>query len=326
MKAILGVLGLLLGFITAYAEGYLWLSSASSTSAPQLYRYNLRTAQIDRIVAPSQVNGVPPSTDYAPFAYDGSVLYVGAYDQSLLARVHPYTGDFLQVGAYDWCGCFFGHHGMRDGSAKEGLLWRSAPPHDPTSNYSVLVITDTTGELAGMLYTFAQNFALTGLEWVGETLYGSGSGQFVRIQRDAENDWLFHVVSYTLNGIPEGHQLGGIAYDSETETLYLATASSTESALWQLQVDDAQQSATATLVATLQDKGYPAGHMPTALTRVPAVPGDANGDGCTDDADLLEVLFQFGGDDRVADLNRDGVVDDADLLDVLFYFGSGCGG
>ncbi|OYT69325.1 MAG: hypothetical protein CFK48_08560 [Armatimonadetes bacterium CP1_7O] len=52
-------------------------------------------------------------------------------------------------------------------------------------------------------------------------------------------------------------------------------------------------------------------------------PGDANGDNIIDDADLLEVLFNFGqsGSDLNADLNVDGLVDDADLLIVLFNFG-----
>jgi hypothetical protein len=51
-----------------------------------------------------------------------------------------------------------------------------------------------------------------------------------------------------------------------------------------------------------------------------------NGDGCVDDADLLEVLFAFGCSTGcgVEDINGDGVVDDADLLEVLFHFGSGC--
>lgn len=55
-------------------------------------------------------------------------------------------------------------------------------------------------------------------------------------------------------------------------------------------------------------------------------PGDVNGDGCTDDADLLAVLFAFGqsGADLPEDVNGDEVVDDADLLMVLFHFGSGC--
>ncbi|MCS7301018.1 MAG: hypothetical protein NZ556_05640 [Fimbriimonadales bacterium] len=59
--------------------------------------------------------------------------------------------------------------------------------------------------------------------------------------------------------------------------------------------------------------------------RLPLVPaGDANGDGCVDDSDLLIVLFQFGSSNAQADLNRDGIVDDADLLIVLFHFGQGC--
>jgi hypothetical protein len=43
------------------------------------------------------------------------------------------------------------------------------------------------------------------------------------------------------------------------------------------------------------------------------------------DADLLAVLFAFGGQGyRNEDLNWDGTIDDADLLIVLFHFGSGC--
>jgi len=51
--------------------------------------------------------------------------------------------------------------------------------------------------------------------------------------------------------------------------------------------------------------------------------GDVNGDGVVDDADLLQVLFAFGGGDPQADLNGDGTVDDADLLRGLFNFGAG---
>jgi hypothetical protein len=52
--------------------------------------------------------------------------------------------------------------------------------------------------------------------------------------------------------------------------------------------------------------------------------GDVDGNGCVDDADLLAVLFAFGGSGGPEDTNCDGVVDDADLLNVLFNFGSGC--
>ncbi|MEN3000707.1 MAG: hypothetical protein ABDI19_02565 [Armatimonadota bacterium] len=53
--------------------------------------------------------------------------------------------------------------------------------------------------------------------------------------------------------------------------------------------------------------------------------GDVDGNGCVDDADLLQVLFVFGqSGSNPADVNGDGIVDDADLLLVLFNFGSGC--
>lgn len=54
--------------------------------------------------------------------------------------------------------------------------------------------------------------------------------------------------------------------------------------------------------------------------------GNVDADCCVDDADLLQVLFDFGntGVGRPTDLNCDGTVDDADLLIVLFNFGVGC--
>ena len=50
--------------------------------------------------------------------------------------------------------------------------------------------------------------------------------------------------------------------------------------------------------------------------------GDVNGDNVVNDADLLQVLFNFGGSDSASDVNGDSTVDDADLLIVLFNFGS----
>lgn len=56
------------------------------------------------------------------------------------------------------------------------------------------------------------------------------------------------------------------------------------------------------------------------------LPSDTDGDGDVDDADLLNVLFDFGSAPTCAhtDLNFDGIVDDADLLMVLFDFGQSC--
>jgi len=69
--------------------------------------------------------------------------------------------------------------------------------------------------------------------------------------------------------------------------------------------------------------------VPNARMRYPGVsglnltliPGDVNGDNRIDDADLLQVLFNFGQNNPSIDLNGDGRVDDADLLIVLFNFG-----
>jgi hypothetical protein len=52
--------------------------------------------------------------------------------------------------------------------------------------------------------------------------------------------------------------------------------------------------------------------------------GNVNGDNIVDDADLLQVLFNFGSNDPAADANGNGIVDDADLLTVLFNFGASC--
>ena len=105
---------------------------------------------------------------------------------------------------------------------------------------------------------------------------------------------VFGAVQYALSGVPSGHVLGGLAYDPAGDALYLASADSNGATLWRVQLDHDAQTATATPVESLPLTGYPAGLQPTALGWVPARAGDANDDGCVDDADLLEVLFNFG--------------------------------
>jgi hypothetical protein len=50
--------------------------------------------------------------------------------------------------------------------------------------------------------------------------------------------------------------------------------------------------------------------------------GDANNDNRIDDADLLQLLFDFGGSNASSNINGSGLVDDSDLLLVLFNFGA----
>jgi hypothetical protein len=64
------------------------------------------------------------------------------------------------------------------------------------------------------------------------------------------------------------------------------------------------------------------GIVGTTTLNFSMTPGDVNDDNTVDDADLLQVLFAFGGSDASADVNGDGTVDDADLLIVLFNFGA----
>lgn len=69
---------------------------------------------------------------------------------------------------------------------------------------------------------------------------------------------------------------------------------------------------------------YPAVYITSSFTaKILQSPADVNGDNCVDDADLLEILLQFGRflPCSAYDLNGDGVVDDADLLIVLLNFG-----
>lgn len=64
---------------------------------------------------------------------------------------------------------------------------------------------------------------------------------------------------------------------------------------------------------------------PRGFVLTPVQP-DINRDGCVNDADLLELLFEFGqtGSALSGDIDFNDVVDDADLLLLLFNFGSGC--
>ncbi|GBC93489.1 hypothetical protein HRbin15_01980 [bacterium HR15] len=321
-----GLLGWLLLMATALADGYLWLSGAGASPA-NLYRYNLRTGQIDRIVSPADSPSVLPSEDYNHLAYDGTYLYIGAYDQLLLAKAHPYTGDILQVGAYQNCECFLGGRNLRDGAFGRGMLWRATPQRVYPA-FGLVLAHDSEGELLEAYYASGAGIEVAnviGLEWVGANLYGTTRVGFLRLL-PMEAQPFYEFIEYALQGVPQSHTLGGLALDASTGRLYLATASPSEAALWQLQVDDMNATANATLVARLTDVGYPVGLSPTALGWVPAQAGDVNGDGCVDDSDLLMVLFAFGqtGSHLLEDLNEDGVVDDGDLLLVLFNFGNGC--
>ena len=304
-----------------YADGYVWLSGAGELPA-RVFRYNLRTGQVDRVVEPSEW-GFVQSSDYNLLAYDGNDLYVGLENDRTLLKLNPYTGAFRSAFGYRLCNCFYGHHAMRDGTIHNGELWRAAPARDPSSP-GILFVSDLLGEPTRVFYAMNRpDLQPIGLEWVGDALLITTESGLHRVTFPDE-PLVFGAVQYALDGVPNGHTLGGLAYDSAGDALYVASSGSTGAILWRVQLNHDAQAATATLVANLTSKGYPAGLQPTALGWVPARAGDATDDGCVNDVDLLTVLFAFGSADAQADLNHDGIVNDTDLLETLFNFGSGC--
>jgi len=142
--------------------------------------------------------------------------------------------------------------------------------------------------------------------WSASVAYAlAADGTIVGTALDASGQW--HATRWTTNGFENLNQtyallLGGSrlieAWDISANGRYI--------------VGTGYNAATGRNEAFLLDTGFPPR-------------GDVDRNGCVDDADLLAVLFAFGGQGyRNEDLNWDGTIDDADLLIVLFNFGSGC--
>jgi probable HAF family extracellular repeat protein len=143
--------------------------------------------------------------------------------------------------------------------------------------------------------------------WSASVAYAlAADGTIVGTALDASGQW--HATRWTTNGFENLNQtyasllLGGSrlieARDISANGRYI--------------VGTGYNAATGRTEAFLLDTGFPPR-------------GDVDRNGCVDDADLLAVLFAFGGQGyRNEDLNWDGTIDDADLLTVLFNFGSGC--
>ena len=142
--------------------------------------------------------------------------------------------------------------------------------------------------------------------WSASVAYAlAADGTIVGTALDASGQW--HATRWTTNGFENLNQtyallLGGSrlieARDISANGRYI--------------VGTGYNAVTGREEAFLLDTGFPPR-------------GDVDRNGCVDDADLLAVLFAFGGQGyRNEDLNWDGTIDDADLLIVLFNFGSGC--
>ncbi len=141
-----------------------------------------------------------------------------------------------------------------------------------------------------------------GIEWIGATSAPPPIGvlinqkdQWVKVEFDIRNDPVIGFAGGSANGIIDGNS-------GTIEQLAFTPVDPNQVGPYIVYLDDIE------------------------TVEASTVPGDVNGDGCVDDADLLAVLFAFGssGSGLPEDVNNDGVVDDADLLIVLFNFGTGC--
>jgi hypothetical protein len=176
-------------------------------------------------------------------------------------------------------------------------VWLYVPSSTPDF-YLTLGVRET-GSTAGC----AENGGTSGgIEWIGATSGYPPIGklvnqkdQWVRVVFDIPNEPIVGFAGATANG----------RLDTQTgvfEHLAFTPVDPTLTDIYTVYLDDIE-------TFTVQE-----------------IPGDVDGNGCVDDADLLMVLFAFGqtGSGLPEDVNGDQVVDDADLLIVLFNFGQGC--
>ncbi|MCX7992144.1 MAG: hypothetical protein N2651_00610, partial [Fimbriimonadales bacterium] len=152
---------------------------------------------------------------------------------------------------------------------------------------------------------------------------GTLSGDWARLASGAPVDTI-----QVQAGVPRNFLLGGYSYANAPNTLrYTVLSAPAQGALssGDLQARTYTPAGGGVFPFLYKASGNPGDLVePTTAYLVVRIAGDANLNGCVDDADLLLVLFNFGTDNPDADTNADGMVDDADLLQVLFNFGSGC--
>ncbi len=183
----------------------------------------------------------------------------------------------------------------------------------------------------------------------GDVIAVSDDEAFVLL-RSTQKSWLWvqpERTAYEVDLLPDARRMFALTMDGDGVVYGLAQGSGWNAAFrWSLQRGSENLNNLYPCVlpegwyfhsvqAVSYDGRYLAGRLQNATTydyqaflldTESGLPGDVDGNGCVDDADLLIVLFNFGAQGRglSADVNCDGIVDDADLLTVLFNFGSGC--
>jgi hypothetical protein len=183
-------------------------------------------------------------------AVDSSTMYIGAGHGQEIWKANALTGVVYQMLTYT--PALPGP--LMDGAfrASHGHLYRA-------NAISRLCETDTEGQVI-TVNDVAQGGELTGLEFVGDQLYGTNGSGLGSL--DSEPAWTFNAIPLSGIDTGPGRFYGGLAYDRESGVLYLAVYNNDLTKLYSVQPDLGM----ATLISNLNaDAGYPSGAFPQAM-------------------------------------------------------------
>ncbi len=223
----------------ALAGGYLWLG-AEFQGEGNIYRYNLQTNTIDLVTS-------PPSTDHwNNMATAAGRVYLGNPTSQVFNQHDAYTGALLTPGTHS---ATLGGH-KEDGASFDGSLWRV------TFSGGALHRMTTAGVLES---TLTAPTGLVGLEFANGQGWATNysTDRFGRLTRGAV--WAFVPSVWAVGQAPTGN-LGGLAYDAQSGTMYMATDAGNL-----YTVTSVNDTARATLVIDLNTVGYPTGGLPDGM-------------------------------------------------------------
>lgn len=293
------------------------------------------------IVAGITANAFYTTTDGSSYGYTGTVSgtagttnVVVINDKVVLRQTFPIPGSTALMGANVATGENLAAHGQDiyvrglTTSPTGAFFWR---------NDELLAITGdpitTAAAAGGPIETWAGSFYSFGANRKGDWVLAGKTSR-----DEAENDVI--VFNGTTVLMREGDAIdvdGNGIFDDDA---FIGRANNTAAAFGANAAlaigDDGWVYALVNLVngAGQEHAGNPSFALPLALVRVRAFvpptddcPGDANGDGLINAADLSVLLSNFGGPaagPEFGDFNGDGQCDGADLSVLLSQFGNSC--
>ena len=224
----------------AHAGGYLWLGAEYQVEG-NAYRFNLQTRSIDKVISPT-------ATDHwNNMATDGLHVYLSNPLTNVLNQHDAYSGALVTPGSY--APALGGHR--EDGAFADGSLWRITYTGNVLHRTTTAGVTETT-------FTVPTGFV--GIEWVGTTLFVSdySTSRIGRLTRTNATTWSY--TAYPWKGAPPIGNFGALAWDKQSDSLYLATQSGL---LYTIRVEN--DSTRALLSANLVTAGYPSGGLPDGM-------------------------------------------------------------